>query len=53
MPASAAPEQVADTTCFSEGKAYSTGGTIRVDGDLIKECTYDATAGKVFWSKPR
>lgn len=54
MPAPAAPEQVADnTTCFSEGKAYSTGGTIRVDGDLIKECIYDATAGKAFWSKPR
>jgi hypothetical protein len=54
MPAPAAPEQVIDnTTCFSEGKAYSAGGTIKVDGGLVKECIYDATAGKSFWSKPR
>ncbi len=54
MPVPAAPEQVADnTTCFFEGKAYSTGGTIRVDGGLVKECIYDATTRKSFWSKPR
>ena len=53
MPAPTAPEQVADNTCYFEGKAYSTGGTIKVDGDLIKECISDATAGKSFWSKPR
>jgi len=53
MPAPVEPEQVADNTCYFEGKAYSRGGSIRVDGDLIKECIYDATSGKVFWSKPR
>ncbi|WP_343725492.1 DUF1496 domain-containing protein [Herbaspirillum huttiense] len=53
MPAPVEPEQVADNTCYFEGKAYSSGGSIKVDGDLIKECIYDVTTGKSFWSKPR
>ncbi|AYR25426.1 hypothetical protein [Herbaspirillum rubrisubalbicans] len=53
MPAPVEPQQVSDNTCYSEGKAYTTGFTIRSEGDLRQECIFDATSGKSLWSKPR
>ncbi|HZG19619.1 MAG TPA: hypothetical protein VE092_06325 [Herbaspirillum sp.] len=47
------PSPTRDQECFYEGKRFSAGSTIRVTGEVVRECLMEPAGQRMEWGLPR